>query len=146
MSDIGGQPFFVLEMETQGCFGIIYNKKEDGDIMLKFISITEALQLCYGKKVVLIDVRKAEEYKKGHLPMAENVPLDTIIKGDYMPAHDLPVLFYCDTGAGSLQAAKKMGERGVEAYSVAGGLSAYKGYLEKEEEKLWTMVFVGDRS
>lgn len=114
--------------------------------MLNFISITDALQLCYAKKAILIDVRSEEEYKEGHLPMAENVPLDLILNEKYMPESDLPVFLYCDTGVSSLQAAKKLGERGVEAYSVAGGLSSYKGYLEKEEEKLWTMVFVGDGS
>lgn len=114
--------------------------------MLNFISITDALQLCYAKKAILIDVRSEEEYKEGHLPMAENVPLDLILNEKYMPGSDLPVFLYCDTGASSLQAAKKLGEHGVEAYSVAGGLSSYKGYLEKEEEKLWTMVFVGEGS
>ena len=34
-----------------------------------------------------------------------------------------------------------MGEIGLEAYSVAGGPNSYRGYLEKEEDKLWNMMF-----
>lgn len=110
--------------------------------MLNFISISDALRSCYDKKGILVDVRSEEAYKNGHLPMAEHVPLEKILHGDYKPEKGMPVFLYCDTGAGSLLAARKLGETGVEAYSVAGGLNSYRGYLEKEEDKLWTMVFV----
>lgn len=110
--------------------------------MLNFISISDALRLCYDKKGILVDVRSEEDYRKGHLPMAEHVPLEKILQEDYRPENGMPIFLYCDTGAGSLLAAKKLGEEGLEAYSVAGGLTSYRGYLEKEEDKLWTMVFV----
>ena len=110
--------------------------------MLNFISVSDAVRLCYDKKGILVDVRPEEEYRQGHLPMAENVPLERIIQGEYPPGKEKPLYLYCDTGASSLLAAKKLTESGVEAYSVAGGLSYYRGYLEKEEEKLWNMVYV----
>lgn len=110
--------------------------------MLNFISVSDAVRLCYDKKGILVDVRPEEEYRQGHLPMAENVPLERIMQGEYQPGKEKPLYMYCDTGASSLLAAKKLAESGVEAYSVAGGLSYYRGYLEKEEEKLWNMVYV----
>lgn len=130
--------------------------------MIAFISISDALRLCYDKKGILIDVRPEEEYRAGHLPMAENVPLERIQKGEYPPEEkpdtetgrrseerlkrqqeeNLPLFLYCDTGVSSMLAARKLGEAGRKAYSVAGGLQSYWGYLEKEEDKLWTMVFV----
>ena len=138
--------------------------------MIAFISISDALRLCYDKKGILIDVRPEEEYRAGHLPMAENVPLERIQKGEYPPEEkpekgsteksdtetgrqpeerlkrqqeeNLPLFLYCDTGVSSMLAARKLGEAGRKAYSVAGGLQSYWGYLEKEEDKLWTIVFV----
>lgn len=115
--------------------------------MIAFISISDALRLCYDKKGILIDVRPEEAYRAGHLPMAENVPLEQIEGGEYPPKElekgtDLPLFFYCDTGVSSMLAARKLSAEGRKAYSVAGGLSTYRGYLEKEEKELWTMVYV----
>lgn len=115
--------------------------------MIAFISISDALRLCYDKKGILIDVRPEEAYRAGHLPMAENVPLEQIESGEYPPKElekgtDLPLFLYCDTGVSSMLAARKLSAEDRKAYSVAGGLTSYQGYLEKEEKELWTMVYV----
>ena len=55
---------------------------------------------------------------------------------------NLPLFLYCDTGVSSMLAARKLSAEGRKAYSVAGGLTSYQGYLEKEEKELWTMVYV----
>lgn len=126
-------------------FIIAYNnskqRKEDNE-MFEFISITDALKRCYEKKAILIDVRSGGAFREGHLPMAENVPLEDIIDEKFLPETDLPLIFYCDTGSSSMIAAKKMNEKGKKTYTVSGGISFYKGYLEKEEKELWTMVYV----
>ena len=138
--------------------------------MIAFISISDALRLCYDKKGILIDVRPEEAYRAGHLPMAENVPLEQIQKrkdpatanageesgrmtekeperqakgrAERLQEEELPLFFYCDTGVSSMLAARILSEEGRKAYSVAGGLASYRGYLEKEEKELWTMVYV----
>ena len=76
--------------------------------MLNFISVSDAVRLCYDKKGILVDVRPEEEYRQGHLPMAENVPLERIMQGEYQPGKEKPLYLYCDTGASSLLAAKKL--------------------------------------
>ena len=109
--------------------------------MFDLISISDAMKLTYEQKGILIDVRSPEAYRNGHLPMAENVPLDDILAENYHPSFREPVFLYCDTGSSSMMAARKLDEAGIKAYSVAGGIRLYRGYLEKEKDALWTMVF-----
>ena len=110
--------------------------------MFDLISISEAMKLAYEQKGILIDVRSPAAYRKGHLPMAENVPLEEITEGKYQPASDLPIFLYCDTGSNSMMAARKLDEDGRKAFTVAGGIRSYRGYLEKEKDALWTMVYI----
>lgn len=97
--------------------------------MLNFISVSDALRLCYDKKGILVDVRSEEDYRNGHLPMAEHVPLEKILQGGYRPENGMPVFLYCDTGAASLLAAKKLGEEGcgIKGSCGAGGLQTGGG-------------------
>ena len=76
---------------------------------------------------VLLDVRTPEEYRAGHIPGAQNLPLDrldTIAE----PAGS-PLFIYCRSGARSAQAKARLARAG---YSVTdlGGLLGYRGPLE----------------
>ena len=42
--------------------------------MFDLISISEAIKQSYASKGLLVDVRSKEAFKKGHLPMAVNIP------------------------------------------------------------------------
>ncbi|MDY6046619.1 MAG: rhodanese-like domain-containing protein, partial [Anaerobutyricum sp.] len=76
--------------------------------MFDLISISDAMKLTYEQKGILIDVRSPEAYRNGHLPMAENVPLDDILDEKYRFDSQLPVFLYCDTGSSSMMAARKL--------------------------------------
>ena len=99
--------------------------------MFDLISISEAIKQSYASKGLLVDVRSEEAFKKGHLPMAVNIPFTDIMKekfdieADFNVEKEQPVFVYCDTGS---------------TYNVVGGIMFYKGYLEKEKNDLWTMV------
>ena len=117
--------------------------------MFDLISISEAMKKSYESEGLLIDVRSEEAFKKGHLPMAVNVPFEEImdekfditeIEKDFNIEKEPSVFLYCDTGSTSMLAAKKLDSVGIHAYSVVGGIMFYKGYLEKEKDDLWTMV------
>lgn len=120
--------------------------------MFELISLSEAMKRSYESEGVLVDVRSEEDFRKGHLPMAVNIPFEEIMqmqgKADleqfYEEKFNVPkeraVFLYCDTGSTSMLAAKKLGSMGIHAYSVVGGILFYKGYLEKEKNDLWTMV------
>nr|WP_288733445.1 rhodanese-like domain-containing protein [uncultured Anaerobutyricum sp.] len=117
--------------------------------MFDLISISEAIKRSYDSEGLLVDVRSEEAFKKGHLPMAVNLPFEEImdeksdieaIEKDFNIEKEQPVFLYCDTGSTSMLAAKKLDSVGIHAYSVVGGIMFYKGYLEKEKNDLWTMV------
>ena len=108
--------------------------------MFDLISISEAIKQSYASKGLLVDVRSEEAFKKGHLPMAVNIPFTDIMKEKFDIEKEQPVFVYCDTGSTSILAARKLDSMGIHAYNVVGGIMFYKGYLEKEKNDLWTMV------
>ena len=48
--------------------------------MFELISISEAIKRSYESEGVLVDVRSEEDFRKGHLPMAVNIPFDEIMQ------------------------------------------------------------------
>lgn len=101
--------------------------------MFDLVTISEALKKYYNREGILIDVRDEEAYRTGHLPGAVHVPLDDIMEEKYHPQKGKILYLYCDTGSSSLMAARKLDEDGFQVYSVAGGISSYRGRLDKEE-------------
>lgn len=83
----------------------------------------------YMKKpgTILIDLRDEEDFKKGHIKDAKNIPYERwqIEKESWVHRYDT-VIFYCERGNQSMYAAKEMNKRGYYAISIAGG---YQGYL-----------------
>ncbi len=81
-------------------------------------------------RYILIDVRSADEYRQGHIPGAVNLPYETMTLP--LPGIDLwkTCVLYCDRGATSLLAARKLFDYGYNVLSVIGGLAAYDGPVE----------------
>ena len=74
----------------------------------------------------LIDLRTKEEYEKGHIEGAVNIPYDFL--EDYkkrLPRNRLLVL-YCEWGTTSILAGRKLSQYGYDVLSVNGGLKAYR--------------------
>ena len=76
----------------------------------------------------VIDVRTPEEYAEGHLPGAENIPLDAIPRAHFEQGGRLFV--YCYSGARSGRAVSFLKGKGLDAVNM-GGIAGYKGKLEK---------------
>lgn len=73
----------------------------------------------------VIDVREPMEYRAGHVPGAELVPMRSVAdKADSLPT-DSPVYVICATGNRSKSMTELLRGKGIEAYSVAGGTSAW---------------------
>ena len=81
---------------------------------------------------VLLDVRTPQEYKEGHIPNSKNVPLQSI--GNMKAVTDkmdTPVFVYCYSGGRSRQASSLLRQMGYSNVKNIGGISAYKGKVER---------------
>ena len=78
---------------------------------------------------VLLDVRTPEEYRGGHLPDSVNLPLDELDKISY--GKETPLFVYCLSGARSAQATAQLKRMGYENVTNIGGISGYRGKVEK---------------
>ena len=73
----------------------------------------------------VIDVREPDEYVVGHVPGARLVPLARVASSlDDLP-RSRPVYVICASGNRSKAGAGLLAQRGIEAYSVAGGTGGW---------------------
>ncbi|MGA5553455.1 rhodanese-like domain-containing protein [Streptomyces lavendulocolor] len=75
----------------------------------------------------LLDVRETYEWAAGHAPGALHVPLTRLLAGAALPApaQGRPVILICRSGNRSRQAVDILGDSGVEATDVTGGMLAW---------------------
>jgi rhodanese-related sulfurtransferase len=87
------------------------------------ITVDELAERMDAGTVVLVDVRRPDEYESGHVSGAVLVPLDQV------PAHDFPrdqlVHLICRSGQRSMRAAEFLRAQGVDAVNVGGGTLAW---------------------
>ncbi|MDY4693268.1 MAG: rhodanese-like domain-containing protein [Blautia sp.] len=75
---------------------------------------------------MIIDLRDKEEYRKGHVKGAVNIPYSQIDEYTSFPLDKILVL-YCDRGSTSLLLARQLAKKGFRTRSVIGGFQAYRG-------------------
>ena len=81
---------------------------------------------------VLLDVRTPEEYGEGHIPESKNVPLQTLDKVRlFVDNKDTELFVYCYSGARSRQAAAALAQMGYTKVNNIGGISSYRGKVER---------------
>ena len=81
---------------------------------------------------VLLDVRNPQEYGEGHIPQSKNVPLQTLDKiRNIVDNKDTELFVYCYSGARSRQAAAMLGQMGYTNVKNIGGISSYRGKVER---------------
>jgi rhodanese-related sulfurtransferase len=91
------------------------------------LSTLEATRLINGKNAQIVDVRSAEDYAKGSLPNAKNVPLAALKERAGELKKDKPVLVVCNTGSTAGPAAAQLRSAGfAEVFVLAGGLAAWR--------------------
>lgn len=72
----------------------------------------------------LVDVRLVEEFDRGHIPGAINLPLARLRELAVQLDPHRPCAVYCDSGKRSASATYLLCERGFDAHLVAGGVPA----------------------
>jgi rhodanese-related sulfurtransferase len=75
---------------------------------------------------VVIDVREPFEYVLGHVPGAQPIPFGRLAARAGDLPRDKPVYVICASGNRSLAAVDHLRGAGVDAWSVAGGTTAWR--------------------
>jgi rhodanese-related sulfurtransferase len=91
----------------------------------KTISVGEAKELL-ASGAALIDVRSAQERRTGRAPQAKHVPLERLQTSTAGLQKTRPVITMCQSGIRSASAARLLAGQGYEAYSLRGGMGAWR--------------------
>ena len=92
--------------------------------MVQKISPEEAKDMMEQGGVVIVDVRRADEYAEGHIPGAILVPNETILTeaASALPDRNAILLVYCRSGRRSAEAAEKLISLGYRHVYDFGGI------------------------
>lgn len=77
---------------------------------------------------VIVDLRDAGAYARGHLPGAKNISYEELISGAYVPEEKWMYCLYCDNGLHSYEAAVYLTQRGYHAVNLLGGYRRMKSF------------------
>lgn len=91
------------------------------------ITPQEAQVLLAAGGTLLVDVREPHEFRDGHAPGAQNIPLGDIMMHTQELSGKGAVLTMCRSGGRSSLAATLLGSVGIEARSVSGGIIEWEG-------------------
>ena len=75
---------------------------------------------------ILVDVRTAIEWARGHAPAATHIPLQLISSRGAQLSHDASIITICQSGHRSDIAARTLAKKGFTVSSVTGGMPAWK--------------------
>ena len=84
------------------------------------------------KGAVLIDVREPDEFAKGHIPGAVNLPLQQFMKiTELVPDKSTSLFVYCLVGGRTKRACTGYTKLGYTNVHNLGGINAYTGPQER---------------
>jgi rhodanese-related sulfurtransferase len=88
------------------------------------ISVTQAPQ-AISDGALLLDVRELDEWRAGHAPQAQHIPLGQLeTRLEEIPA-GRPIVAVCRSGRRSAIAANVLNGRGYHATNLTGGMTAW---------------------
>ncbi len=85
----------------------------------------EAVERLKAGQITLVDVRDREEWQEGHAKGALHVPVNELDTRATELPRDRVIVFVCQKGRRSQDAAQQLSEAGVDAGNVAGGMDAW---------------------
>lgn len=93
------------------------------------ISAKEILSYLQLPKTRLIDLRDREDYLKGHIPGALNIPYEKLEENQLCLLKQYNYILYCERGNTSLIVARMLSDKGYKIINVYGGIHAYRGKI-----------------
>ena len=79
---------------------------------------------------IIIDVRNPDNYIKGHIPKAINIPYNMFEEVKSKLPKDKILILYCERGSLSLILCRDLCKEGFNVKNVYGGISSYRGEIE----------------
>ena len=114
----------------------------DGDGMVNEstytqISQDEAKEMMAKDDVIIVDVRRADEFAEGHIPNAINIANESIDGSapEELPDKEQKILIYCRSGRRSKEAAEKLAAMGYTNIYEFGGIIDWTGDIVTDESK-----------
>ena len=106
-----------------------------GSVNYKMVSMSEGLEIAKkNPDAIIVDVRREDEYKAGHIPGAVLLNMETIsaeTAEKVLPDKSKMILVYCRSGRRSKIAAQTLSELGYSNLIEFGGILDYNGKIEK---------------
>jgi rhodanese-related sulfurtransferase len=93
------------------------------------VNTLEATQLINRQDALVLDVRNPEEFQKGHIMNARNIPLSQLDArfSDIARYKEKPVIVACESGNRSGGAAAVLRKKGfAQVYNLSGGIAAWQ--------------------
>lgn len=91
------------------------------------LSTLQATQLINSRNPQVVDLRNTEEFAKGSLPNARNIPAAKVAERVGELKKDKPVLLVCATGTSAGRTAALLRSQGyADVYVLGGGLAAWR--------------------
>ena len=112
------------------------NQQKKEGVMNSYISVSMEnglKMLSESKNAVLLDVRRIDEYKAGHIPESILFTNETMTQEKaekLIPSKNTKIFVYCRSGRRSKEASKKLIEYGYKNVVEIGGILDYSGKLE----------------
>ncbi len=129
-------------MTLAGCSGknkmvdkSLENQTESNTETFKMVPMAEWIELAEkNPDAVIVDVRRDDEYKAGHIPGAVLLTMETIsaeTAAKVLPDKNQMILIYCRSGRRSKIAAQSLLDLGYTNLIEFGGILDYTGQIEK---------------
>ena len=109
------------------------NNSTQSDMNYESISMSEGIErMANDEGCIILDVRRADEFKAGHIPRAVNLPNEEIGSEEIaiLPDKEQTIYIYCRSGNRSKQAANKLIALGYKNIVEFGGFMDYTGEIE----------------
>ncbi|MDH3689356.1 MAG: rhodanese-like domain-containing protein [Gammaproteobacteria bacterium] len=93
------------------------------------VSATELPRLINHESAIVVDISDVNDYKKGHVPNAINIPLDSFSDGiNKLRKHkSKPIVVACRAGNRAARAASILRKEGFESlYTLSGGFASWE--------------------
>jgi rhodanese-related sulfurtransferase len=83
--------------------------------------------VAFGASAVLLDVREDDEWRRGHAPGAQHIPMGEVVARLDEIDPDAELYVVCHAGGRSLRVAQYLARNGFEPINVDGGMLAWTG-------------------